>query len=100
MKLHQDRETFRDLLSDVSRRTGIRSDIIEKDYYITLGVIGKAGFASGILQGWYRLQRFRYVKVEATSFTISEPVESLEISPLLYSEATQPQRQAVCHRND
>lgn len=36
MKLHQDRETFGDLLSDVSRRTGIRSDIIEKDYYLTL----------------------------------------------------------------
>lgn len=41
------------------------------------------------------LQRFGYVKVEATSFTISEPVETLEISPLLYSEATQPQRQVL-----
>jgi len=36
MKLHQDREAFGDLLSDISRRTGIRSDIIEKDYYLTL----------------------------------------------------------------
>lgn len=38
------------------------------------------------------LQRFGFVKVEATSFTISEPTEQLEISPLLYSEATELQR--------
>lgn len=30
------------------------------------------------------LQRFGKVKVEATSFTISEPTESLEIAPMLY----------------
>lgn len=41
------------------------------------------------------LQRFGYVKVEATSFTISEPVEALEVSPLLYSEATGEQRQIL-----
>ncbi len=35
------------------------------------------------------------MKVEATSFTISEPVEPLEISPLLYSEATPAQRQVL-----
>ena len=38
------------------------------------------------------LQQFVYVKVEATSFTVSEPTEPLEISPLLYSEATETQR--------
>lgn len=38
------------------------------------------------------LQRFGYVKVEATSFTVSEPIEPLTISPLLYSEATETQR--------
>ncbi len=41
------------------------------------------------------LQRFGYVKVEATSFTISEPVEPLEISPLLYSEATHEQQRIL-----
>lgn len=38
------------------------------------------------------LQRYGHVKVEATSFTISEPVEPLKISPIIYfksSEATQ-----------
>ncbi len=174
MKLHQDRETFGDLLSDVSRRTGIRSDIIEKDYYLTL-LLWELSERQGSLPAYFKggtalykaigrmkrfsedidltveihdcsksqgkkrlevaangyntlprtsdktkeinqkgsitsvyeydpvtiidtddaLQRFGYVKVEATSFTISEPVETLEISPLLYSEATQPQRQVL-----
>lgn len=36
MKLHKDRVAFEALISDVSQRTGIRSDIVEKDYYLTL----------------------------------------------------------------
>lgn len=174
MKLHQDREAFGDLLSDVSRRTGIRSDIIEKDYYLTL-LLWELAEKQGTLPAYFKggtalykaigrmkrfsedidltveihdcsksqgkkrleaaangyttlprtsdktresnqkgsitsvyeydpvtaidaddaLQRFGYVKVEATSFTISEPVEPLEISPLLYSEAIQSQRQVL-----
>jgi hypothetical protein len=162
MKLHQDREAFGDLLSDVSRRTGIRSDIIEKDYYLTL-LLWELAEKQGSLPAYFKggtalykaigrmkrfsedidltvaihdcsksqgkrrlevaangyttlprtsdktresnqkgsitsvyeydpvtiidaddaLQRFGYVKVEGTSFTISEPVETLEISPLL-----------------
>lgn len=38
------------------------------------------------------LQRFGHVKVEATSFTVSEPVEALIIEPLLYSEASVDQQ--------
>lgn len=38
------------------------------------------------------LQRFGFLKIEATSFTISEPVESLEIAPMLYDLATAEQR--------
>lgn len=34
------------------------------------------------------LQRFGKVKVEATSFTISEPTETLEIAPMLYELST------------
>ncbi|NNJ31382.1 nucleotidyl transferase AbiEii/AbiGii toxin family protein [Lacrimispora defluvii] len=174
MNLHQDKDAFEALLSDVSRRTGIRSDIIEKDYYLTLLLwelsekqeslpayfkggtalyksIGRMKrFSEDIdltvavhdcsksqgkkrletsANGYYSLsrttdkaresnqkgsitsvyeyvpvtavdsadalQRFGYVKVEATSFTISEPVEVLEISPLLYSEATSEQRRIL-----
>jgi predicted nucleotidyltransferase component of viral defense system len=174
MNLHQDKDAFEALLSDVSRRTGIRSDIVEKDYYLTLllwelskkqnflPAYFKGGTAlyksigrmkrfsedidltvavqdcsksqgkkrletsangyhtlsrttdkaresnqKGSITSVYEyvpvtavdsadaLQRFGYVKVEATSFTISEPVEILEISPLLYSEATGEQRQIL-----
>lgn len=174
MNLHQDRDAFEALLSDISRRTGIRSDIVEKDYYLTLllwelsekqdslpayfkggtalyKAIGRmkrfsedidltvevhdcsksqakkrleaaaTGYRTllrtsdkaresnqkGSITSVYEytpvtdvdaadaLQRFGYVKVEATSFTISEPVEALEISPLLYSEATAEQRRIL-----
>jgi predicted nucleotidyltransferase component of viral defense system len=174
MNLHQDKDAFEALLSDVSRRTGIRSDIIEKDYYLTLllwelsekqeslPAYFKGGTAlyksigrmkrfsedidltvavhdcsksqgkkrletsangyhtlsrttdkaresnqRGSITSVYEyvpvtavdsadaLQRFGYVKVEATSFTISEPVEALEVSPLLYSEAIGEQRQIL-----
>ena len=36
MKLHFDEDAFRTLLLKISDRTGIRSDILEKDYYVTL----------------------------------------------------------------
>lgn len=36
MKLHEDREAFSVLLDSVSEQTGIRTDILEKDYYLTL----------------------------------------------------------------
>lgn len=173
MRLHQDRDAFEALIFDISRKTDIRSDIIEKDYYLTLllrelasrqdklpayfkggtalyKAIGRMKrFSEDIdltveiqdcskSQGKKRLetaangydtlsrtsdkaresnqrgsitsvyeytpitvvdvqdelQRFGYVKVEATSFTISEPVEPLEISPLIYSEAA-PEQQEV-----
>lgn len=41
------------------------------------------------------LQRFGKLKVEATSFTISEPVENMEIAPLLYELATDEERHTL-----
>ena len=38
------------------------------------------------------LQRFGYVKVEGTSFTVSEPFSALEIEPIIYTYATEEQR--------
>ena len=38
------------------------------------------------------LQRFGKVKVEATSFTISEPVSDLEISPMIYDLANEQEK--------
>lgn len=41
------------------------------------------------------LQRFGKLKIEATSFTISEPVERLEISSMLYDFATEEQKNVL-----
>lgn len=177
MNLHKDRDAFQALLSVISERTGIREDIVEKDYYLTLLLSelaewqtelpayfkgGTALFkAIGSLkrfsedidltvevqdcsksQGKKRLetaandytslprtsdktresntkgsitsvyeykpvtqidkedelQRFGYVKVEATSFTVSEPVELMNIAPLLYMEANAEQQSILNDR--
>jgi len=36
MKLHKDKDAFQALLTAISEKTGIRDDIVEKDYYLTL----------------------------------------------------------------
>ncbi len=41
------------------------------------------------------LQRFGRVKIEATSFTIGEPVTSMEIVPLIYELATDDERKIL-----
>lgn len=41
------------------------------------------------------LQRFGKLKVEATSFTISEPVEALEVSAMLYDLASEEQKKIL-----
>jgi len=38
------------------------------------------------------LQRFTFVKVEATSFTVSEPFSPMTVAPLLFEKATAEQR--------
>ena len=174
MKLHEDKDAFRALISVISEKMGIREDIVEKDYYLTLllselaawqavlpayfkggtalyKAIGSLkrfsedidltvevqdctrtrgkkrlekaanGYASlprtsdksresntkGSITSVYEytpitqvdegdaLQRFGYVKVEATSFTVSEPVEPLMIAPLLYTEADPEQQKLL-----
>lgn len=179
MRLHEDRDAFQALLSAIGERTGIREDIIEKDYYVTmllselsqkqemlpayfkggtalykaLGEMirfsedidltvetkdcsksqGKArleraanGYASlprttdkeresnkrGSITSVYEyvpvtsvdaedeLQRFGYVKVEATSFTVSEPFEPIMIAPLLYDKATDAEKTILEERYD
>lgn len=36
MKLHLDKNSFEALIFDIEKREGIRADILEKDYYVTL----------------------------------------------------------------
>lgn len=46
------------------------------------------------------LQRFGKLKVEATSFTISEPTMSMEISPIIYELATNEQKAVLSNNYD
>lgn len=171
MRLHEDPASFKTIVSLVSEQSGIREDILEKDYYITLllsqlaeqqaelpayfkggtalyKMIGELiRFSEDIdltvkvqdcsrSQGKRRLekaangyqllartsdsslesnkkgsiisvyvytplvsidttdqlQRFGNIKVEATSFTISEPYTPVEISALIYSHASSEQQ--------
>ena len=36
MNLHRDKNAFRVLLEDIHKRTGVRTDVLEKDYYVVL----------------------------------------------------------------
>ena len=171
MKLHKDKFSFLNIIGLIHGVTGIREDILEKDYYVTLllkelsekqetlPAYFKGGTALYKAQKSIRrfsedidlticidncsgsqakkrletatkkylslprtsrkeleddrkrsitavydytpavtvdtndpLQRFGYVKVEGTSFTVSEPFSTLEIEPILYTCATEEQR--------
>ncbi|GFI24054.1 hypothetical protein IMSAGC011_02850 [Lachnospiraceae bacterium] len=171
MKLHRDKFSFLNIIGLIHGVTGIREDILEKDYYVTLllrelsekqetlPAYFKGGTAlykaqksirrfsedidlticidncsgsqakkrletatkkylslprtsrkeleddrKGSITAVYDytpavtvdtddpLQRFGYVKVEGTSFTVSEPFSALEIEPIIYTYATEEQR--------
>ena len=172
MRLHENKDAFLYVLNSVNERTGIRIDILEKDYYVTLileeladkqkttpayfkggtalykalgsmkrfsediDITVEVGDCANNSQAKKRLenvskkytalsrtsnkdeeidkkssitsvydytpissvddedplQRFRRVKVEATSFTVSEPFETSVISPVIYQEATDQER--------
>ena len=167
MKLHQDKNAFRVLLEQIHGRTGYRTDVLEKDYYVVLMLKELAEKQEAGLPAYFKggtalykalktinrfsedidlsvdtrectrsqndrrleqaakryvsldrdasagrtnrsevisiftydpvtaydvsdaLQRFGKLKIEATSFTISEPTERLVIAPMLYDLATE-----------
>ncbi|MCL1808936.1 MAG: nucleotidyl transferase AbiEii/AbiGii toxin family protein [Clostridiales bacterium] len=170
MRLHTNADAFSTILEFVNENTGIRMDVLEKDYYVTLllkelsewqdetPIYFKGGTAlykalgsirrfsedidltvcidgcsnsqakrrlekaangyqslprtaekalesnqKGAIISLYDypsstgdftldpLQRFGHVKVEATSFTISEPFAPLMISPLIFTKANEVQ---------
>jgi predicted nucleotidyltransferase component of viral defense system len=173
MRLHQDKDAFRVLLEDVHSKTGYRTDVLEKDYYVVLILKELAGMQIDGLPAYFKggtalykalkttnrfsedidlsvdtrgcsrtqndkrleraakkytslprdpsqgktnrselisiytyepvaaydrndaLQRFGKLKVEATSFTISEPVEALEVSAMLYDLASEEQKKIL-----
>lgn len=173
MKLHQDNNAFRVLIEDIHNKTGYRTDVLEKDYYVVLILSELAAKQNDGLPAYFKggtalykalkstnrfsedidlsvdtrgctntqnnkrlenatkkysalprdreqgktnrseviavyvykpitsfdandsLQRFGRVKIEATSFTISEPVTNLEVAPMLYDFATDEQKRIL-----
>lgn len=171
MKLHEDKEYFKNVVDYISEVSGIEGDVVEKDYYVCLmlGEIAskqndipmsfKGGTAlykissemrrfsedidltvntanmsgnqakktlekasnkfesmprlkgddmeenrKGSITAVYgydsiypdkkdQLQRFGKIKVETTSFTVSEPVKKYQIEPLIFSYASEEQRE-------
>ena len=170
MKLHEDRNAFKVLLSNIHERTGYREDVLEKDYYVMLILEELSEKQQQGLPAYFKggtalykalkttnrfsedidisvdtrecsrtqsdkrleqsakkyvslrrnvdesvshrseviavyeyepvsvfdaddaLQRFGKVKVESTSFTISEPVSDLEVSYMIYDLATEQEK--------
>lgn len=170
MKLHLDKDAFGVLLEDIHLKTGYRTDVLEKDYYVVLILSELAEMQKDGLPAYFKggtalykalkttnrfsedidlsvetrdcsrtqsdkrlerstkkfvslprdpgqgrtnrsevisvytydpltaydstdaLQRFGKLKIEATSFTISEPVDVLEVSAMLYDLATEEQK--------
>ena len=170
MKLHEDRNAFKVLLSNIHERTGYREDVLEKDYYVMLILEELSEKQQQGLPAYFKggtalykalkttnrfsedidisvdtrecsrtqsdkrleqsakkyvslrrnvdesvshrseviavyeyepvsvfdaddaLQRFGKVKVESTSFTISEPVSNLEVSYMIYDLATEQEK--------
>lgn len=170
MKLHLDRVAFGVLLDNIHSKTGYRTDVLEKDYYVVLILSELAEMQRDGLPAYFKggtalykalkttnrfsedidlsvdtrgcnrsqnvkrleratkkykalprdseqgrtnrseviavytyepvtaydsadaLQRFGKLKIEATSFTISEPVENLTVSTMLYDFATNEQK--------
>ena len=173
MKLHQDINAFRVLMEQIHERTGYRTDVLEKDYYVVLMLNELAEKQKAGLPAYFKggtalykalkttnrfsedidlsvdtrgcsrsqndrrleqaakkytaldrdassgrtnrsevisiftydpvtvydasdaLQRFGKLKIEATSFTISEPTASLEIAPMLYDLASESEQKTL-----
>lgn len=173
MKLHLDRAAFAVLLENIYEKTGYRTDVLEKDYYVTLMLKELAEKQANGLKAYFKggtalykalkttnrfsedidisvdtrgcsrtqndkrleqatkkytslprtpgegqtnrseviavyhyepvtsydnddaLQRFGRLKIEATSFTISEPTMDLQVSSMLYDLADDTQRQIL-----
>ena len=178
MKLHEDKNAFRVLLEQVHERTGYRTDVLEKDYYVVLMLRELAEKQKAGLPAYFKggtalykalkttnrfsedidisvdtrgssrsqnakrlelaakkysalnrdsfagrtnrsevisiftyepitaydtsdaLQRFGKLKIEATSFTISEPTESLEIEPMIYDLASDSEKKILREQYD
>ena len=173
MNLHFDKNAFTVILNTIHERTGYRTDVLEKDYYVVLVLKELSEFQKEGLPAYFKggtalykalkttnrfsedidlsvdtrdctpsqnkrrlekatkqysvltrakgegrtnrseiisvynyepvtaydvddsLQRFGKLKIEATSFTISEPVSAMEVSAMIYNLATDEERKIL-----
>ncbi|MBR3196587.1 MAG: nucleotidyl transferase AbiEii/AbiGii toxin family protein [Clostridia bacterium] len=89
-RLEQATKKYNSLERDVSNGRTNRSEIISVYSYHPVALYDENDV----------LQRFGKLKVEATSFTISEPVKDLEVTPMIYDFATQNERDVLMKKYD
>ena len=61
MKLHLDKNAFRVLLDQIHERTGYRTDVLEKDYYVVLMLHELAEKQMSGLRAYFR-EELLYIK--------------------------------------
>jgi len=54
MKLHLDKELFKEFIENISSRTKIVSDIIEKDYYVSI-ILKDLSIKQDYLQAYFKV---------------------------------------------
>ena len=84
-RLERATKKYTSLPRDVSQGRTNRSEVIAVYTYTPVSIFDEND----------ALQRFGKLKVEATSFTISEPVDNLEVSAMIYYLATEQQKEIL-----
>ena len=68
MKLHLDRNAFGVLLEDIHSRTGYRTDVLEKDYYVVLILSELAEMQKNGLPAYFKGGTALYKALKTTNF--------------------------------
>jgi len=67
MKLHLDKSAFRVLIEDIHSKTGYRTDVLEKDYYVALILEQLAGKQSTGLPAYFKGGTALYKALKTTN---------------------------------
>ena len=68
MKLHLDKDAFGVLLEDIHSRTGYRTDVLEKDYYVVLILSELAEMQKDGLPAYFKGGTALYKALKTTNF--------------------------------
>ena len=78
MKLHLDKDAFGVLLEDIHSRTGYRTDVLEKDYYVVLILSELAEMQKDGLPAYFKGGTALYKALKTTN-RFSEDIENAAI---------------------